>query len=124
MTIFLKNYFVTTTKETDFIPIIHDVRFAIRDSNIADGLVTISLPGAEAYLLICKEERYKDFKAPYNTSLSIPFKNKELLLHPKQMIYLVDVSALGKRREFHVQVMGEAAQTGRQQRPQARRQRR
>lgn len=50
--IFVKNYFVNTTQEIDFISIIHEVRYTIRDSNVKDGLLTIITPGAGAGVLI------------------------------------------------------------------------
>lgn len=104
--IFLKSYFATTTKATDFIPIIHDVRFAIRDSQIVDGLATILVPAEEGGLLIAKEAP-KEAPSGELRSLSLPVKNRELLLEPKQMIYLVDRSNTGRRREFVVQIFGE-----------------
>ncbi len=113
--IFLKSYFATTTKETDFIPIIHDVRFAIRDSQVVDGLATITIPGEEAGLLIAKEAP-KEGPSFELRSLSLPIKNRELLLEPKQMIYLVDRNNSGKRREFVVQIFGETPPPPKQQR--------
>ncbi len=114
--IFLKSYFANTTQDIDIIPIIHDVRFAVRDSQAVHGLVTVTLPGNGASLVISqlsKEEclelkegwSNKDIFRPI--TLSIPLRNKELLLDPKQMIYLVDFSDTGKRREFYVQVFGD-----------------
>ena len=106
--IFLKNYFVNTTKAVDCIPIIHDVRYAIRDSQVANGLVTVTIPASGAGLMISergKEEEKNNLSRP--ATLSIPLRNKELLLDPKQMIYLVDFSDTGKRREFYVQVFGD-----------------
>lgn len=50
--IVLKNYYVNTTKEVDFLPIIHDVRYAIRDANAKDGLVTVIVPNSGAALTI------------------------------------------------------------------------
>lgn len=104
--IFLKHYFVTTTKQTDVIPIIHDVRFAIRDSQVKEGLITITLPADEASLVVAQEVKKENLPTPQR-SLSIPFKNGELILEPKQMIYLIDEGVSAKRREFFVQVLGE-----------------
>lgn len=106
--IFLKNYFVDTTEKTDCIPIIHDVRFAIRDSQMKEGLVTITLPAGEAGLVLAPET-IQEPPADGCRSLSLPFQNGELLLNPKEMIYLIDRAAKPKRREFVVQVMGEKA---------------
>lgn len=99
--IFLKNYFVATTKGTDFIPIIHDLRYAIRDSQMEEGLITFTVTENGAGFALNKESH------PPLPSFSIPFRKKELLLAPKQMIYLIDTTATGKRREFWIQIMGE-----------------
>lgn len=116
-------------------PIIHDVRYAIRDSQMTEGLVTIHIPGDGASLLLAKEDETKNLKERFKNaassgstagfgipSLSLPFQKKELILEPKQMIYLIDTTAKEKRREFWVQVMGEApqAQAAAGQRPPAR----
>lgn len=49
--VFLKSYFVNTTTEVDFLPITSDVRYAIRDGNGKDGLVTVFVPGAGASII-------------------------------------------------------------------------
>lgn len=116
--LFIKSYFVGTTPAVDFIPIIHDVRFAIRDSQATDGLVTVAIPAAGASLLVSelKTDQLADFaekfKSPekLTTSLSLPFQKKELMLDPKQILYLVDTTNSGKRREFLVHVLGEEPQ--------------
>lgn len=102
---------MATTGEIDFIPIIHDIRYAIRDSQIVDGLVTISIPADGSGLLVSPlQQNQLKHTDPYPISLSLPFQKKELILDPKQMIYLVDFSKSGKRREFFVQVLGDAPQ--------------
>lgn len=113
--IILKNYFVGTTQHIDFVPIIHDVRLTIRDSQLSDGLVTIHTPKNGAGLIVTPlskeqleevKEKFKDLES-LHTSLSLPFQKKELVLDPKQMIYLVDVDSTAKRREFYVQLLGD-----------------
>lgn len=123
--IFLKSYFVATTEAVDFVPIIHDIRYAIRDSLASEGLVTITLPASGALFLISdlKKEQLADFaekfKSPEKSvpSLSFPFQKKELLLDPKQMIYLVDITTAAKRREFLVQILAEEPQKQQPQQP-------
>lgn len=105
--IFLKSYFVNTTRQVDTIPIIHDVRYAIRDSQVVHGLVTVTVPASGAGLMISERGKEEENNLPRPATLSIPLRNKELLLDPKQMIYLVDFSDTGKRREFYVQVFGD-----------------
>ena len=102
--ILLRNYFVGTTKGVDFIPILHDVRLCLKEAQLKEGLVTISIPAEGASLTIAQA---KNTNGATHRSLSLPFQGGELLLAPKQMIYLVDQGASGKRREFYVQVMGE-----------------
>lgn len=123
--IFLKNYFISTTKQADLIPILHDVRLAIREAQVLEGLVTISLPGDEASLLITKEISKGNAAEAKNLSgarsLSIPFTKGELVLEPKQMIYLLDKRSTQRRREFHVQVLGETEAKGEGRAPARRR---
>lgn len=126
--ILLKNYFVTTSQEVDVIPILPDIRLTIQEAQIPEGLVTITIPVEEANFWIAKEipkEKLKETKnwdGLNNRSLSLPFKNGDLTLAPKQMIYLVDQSHSGKRREFYVQVLGEKGEAA-GARPGARRRR-
>lgn len=110
----LKNYYVPTTKEIDFVPILNDIRFAIRDSTILEGIVTITLPEEGAGLWISAvtdkeilKKRLQETASLPQRSLSFPFQKKELLLGPKEMIYLIDKTDAGKRREFHVTLQGE-----------------
>lgn len=106
--ILLKNCFVSTSTEPDSIEILHDVRMAIRDSNLPAGLVTITLPSAEAGLTIGNPQDKEAARAlPLSQSLSLPFQNKELILDPKRTIFLIDQSKSGRRREFVVQVLGD-----------------
>lgn len=112
---FLKNHFVNTTEEIDFIPVIHDIRFALQGSPFSEGLVTISLPSKGGCLLVSEldkvklqesGEKFKNLEG-LNIALTLPFQKKELVLDPRQMIYLVDFTNTAKRREFYIQVFGE-----------------
>ena len=49
---FIKSYFVNTTNDVDILSIIHDVRYAVRDSKAVEGLVTVIVPGAGASVMI------------------------------------------------------------------------
>jgi thiamine phosphate synthase YjbQ (UPF0047 family) len=46
--IFLKNYYINTTAEIDFLPATHDVKYAVRDAQAKNGLVTVIVPGPGA----------------------------------------------------------------------------
>jgi secondary thiamine-phosphate synthase enzyme len=49
---FFKKYYVNTTENVDLLPVTSDVRYAVRDSQAKDGLVTIMVPGPGASPLI------------------------------------------------------------------------
>ncbi|MBI4212030.1 MAG: YjbQ family protein [Deltaproteobacteria bacterium] len=39
--VFLKRFYVSTSAETDLIPITHDIRYALRDAGINEGLASV-----------------------------------------------------------------------------------
>jgi len=41
-------------------------------------------------------------------TVHIPFKDSKLILGPREEVVVIDFEKTGKRREFYVQVMGEA----------------
>lgn len=110
----LKNYFVSVTENVDCIPVLHDIRFAIRDAKVPSGLVTVTLPEDGAFFHIGDKENKEVVGGP--RSVSLPFQNGELVLSPRQMIFLMDTTTVAKRREYFVQVFGEAAEVKKQQR--------
>ena len=50
--IFLKNYFINTTAEIDFLPLTADIRYAVRDSTAKNGLVTVIVPGPAVSVVV------------------------------------------------------------------------
>lgn len=136
--IFLKNYFVNTTGGVDVISIIHEIIYAIRDSKIPDGLVTVVVPGPGSAVTILEPlpEIVAQFKealeifpgegqtlsrrkepipvaprikaAMMGKTVHVPMQKGKLLLGPREEVVLIDFEKGGKRREFYVQVIGEA----------------
>jgi len=137
--IFFKNCFVNTTKDVDVISIIHDVRFAVRDSGVTEGLATVIVPdpGASVTIIQPLDEVIEELKdalkvfpgegketktrrkepvkvgarikaAMLGKSLSIPFREGKLVLGVREEIVLVDFEEDAKRREYVVQVLGDA----------------
>lgn len=49
---FFKSVYFNTTENVDFIPLIHDVRYAVRDANAKDGLAVIFIPLSGAGVMI------------------------------------------------------------------------
>lgn len=52
------------------------------------------------------QKKIEELKFHQQRSITLPFQQGELLLAPKEMIYLIDKTDSGKRREFHVTVQG------------------
>lgn len=71
-------------------------------------------------------KKVEELKSHQQRSITLPFQRGELLLAPKEMIYLIDKTDSGKRREFHVTVQGagvdkqEGTPAGGRGRPQGR----
>ena len=63
---FLRNYYVNSTAKTDIHLITHDVKRAIRESEIQNGALTVLIPGATAGVTLLEEdpkihEAYKEW---------------------------------------------------------------
>lgn len=63
---FLRNYYVNSTAKTDIHLITHDVKRAIRESEIQNGTLTLLIPGATAGVALLEEdpkihEAYKEW---------------------------------------------------------------
>jgi len=96
--IFLKNYFVNTTEEVDVISVIHEVNYAVKDSKIPDGLVTVVVtePGGAVTIL----EPLADIVAQFKEALEIfPGEGVETLSRRKEPIPVaprIKAAMLGK----------------------------
>jgi secondary thiamine-phosphate synthase enzyme len=77
--IFLKSYFVNTTPETDFLPIMADVKYAIRDSQAKNGLVSIHVPGPAAAVTVFEPlpELIEELKIAFETFASESTQGKD-----------------------------------------------
>lgn len=62
--IFLRNYYVNSTAKTDIHLITHDVKRAVRESEIPNGILTVLIPGATAGVAILENEPkiYEEYK--------------------------------------------------------------
>ena len=53
---FLRNYYVNATAKTDTLLITHDVKRALRESEINDGTVLVLIPGGAAGVILMEED--------------------------------------------------------------------
>lgn len=63
--LFLKRYYIDTTDEVDVISVIHDLKYALRDSKSPEGLLTaiVPAPGASLVLMPAIDEVIEELKA-------------------------------------------------------------
>lgn len=83
--IFLKNYFVNTSKEIDVITITSDVRLAIREAGADEGLVTVAVPMSGAALIIAEPltEVVSELKEAFKI---FPGEGKEAMTRRKETV--------------------------------------
>lgn len=102
--IFLKKCFVSTSEKVDTLSIIHDIRYALRDSKAKEGLVTVVIPKAGAGLALAE---MKETPTQGTRTLTLPFAEGQLLLAPREEVFLIDYETRPARREFTIHVMSE-----------------
>jgi len=96
--IFFKNCFVNTSKEVDVISIIHDVRYAVRDSGATQGLVTVIVPDPGASVTIVQP--LDDVVDELKEALKVfPGEGKETITRRKEPVKVgarIKAAMLGK----------------------------
>lgn len=123
---------MNATAEIDILLIIHDVRLALRESQISEGLVTIFVPDGRGSILLAPEgfEKDRDFRRwlaawmqlkgepprqhyfsyLFGSSMTLPIEKGALLIDPNATLYLIDFTNEEKRRNFRVTIMKAAAE--------------
>ena len=96
--IFLKNCFTATTKDVDVISIIHDLRYAVRDSGATEGLATVIVPGPGASVTIIQPlpEVIEELKEALKV---FPGEGKEAMTRRKEPVKVgarIKAAMLGK----------------------------
>jgi thiamine phosphate synthase YjbQ (UPF0047 family) len=131
--LFQKSYWQNVTNEIDVIRIIHDVKLAIRESKVQEGMLTVYVPdGMSAVILapdgLDKEREFmrwlKDWSEPkpkvreeqpnrlylsylFGASCTIPIEKGEMIINVHSTIYLVDFTDSETRREFRISIFSE-----------------
>ncbi len=83
--IFLKNYFTPTTEGIDVIPITPDVRYAVKDAGLREGLVSVVVPdpGASVTIIEPLDEVVAELKEALRM---LPGGDKEILTKRKETV--------------------------------------
>ena len=129
-----ESFKIHTEGNTDIIDITDKVVEKVKNSKVSSGIVTVFIAGSTASITTIEYERnlLKDIKEiieklipqdfsyrhPFNafshirssifgTSLTIPFKDKRLILGTWQQIVLIDFDNRPRVREVILQIIGE-----------------
>ncbi len=132
--LFEKAVWLNVKTDIDVLPIIHDVKLAIRESGVTEGLLTIYVPDGRGAIMIAPEgiEKDREFlrwlrdwstekpkakeETPKRLYLShlfgatqtVPLVNSEIRINLNSSIYMVDFTEVETRREFRVALFSEA----------------
>ncbi len=125
--IHLHKAYLNTTQEIDTLNATHDLKRALRDSQIVDGVVVVFLPAGGAGVLILENNQsirdgikkmilslVSREEAPLISafcppSVTIPLKEGKLMMGAWQEVWVFDFEKKTGRREVLIQVMGEGA---------------
>lgn len=109
---FFKKYFVNSKESFEFLPITHDLRYAVRDAGAKQALLTVQVAQSGiAVLRFDKDEDEQEAlksqpKALLNRQVSLIVEQGELQIGKHEEIYLIELEEKPARREFVVQVLG------------------
>lgn len=125
---YLHKAYLNTTAEIDTLNATHDLKRALRDSQIVDGMALVYLPGGGGGVLILDNDQsiregikkmilslINREEAPLMSafcpaSVTIPLKEGKLLMGAWQEVWVFDFGKKTGRREVLIHVMGEGAQ--------------
>lgn len=145
--IFEKAIWLGVKTDIDVLPIIHDVKLAIRESGVTDGLLNIYVPDGRGTVMIAPDgiEKDREFlrwlrewstekpkakeETPKRLYLShlfgatqtVPLVNGEIRINLNSGIYMVDFTEVETRREFRVALFSEAPKDSDKGQPQIQR---
>lgn len=118
--IFFKKYFVNSKKKLECLPITHDLRYAIRDAQAKQALLTVQVVQAGVALLRA-DKNVAEANVPHSLQLSLIVEQGELQIGKHEEIYLLELEEKPARREFLVQVLSVAEDKDKPKAPPARR---
>ena len=131
--LFQKSYWVNVTADVDVLPLIHDVKLAIRESGVEQGLLTVHVPDGCGAMVLAPEGLEEDrafrrwikdwtverkgqgepaslayIASVLGPSLTVPLEGKEMTIDVRAGIYLVDLTDQETRRQYYVSIMSES----------------
>jgi len=133
--LFQKSYWVNVTDDVDVLPLIHDVKLAIRESGVEQGLLTIHIPDGSGAVLLAPEgleddrafrrwikdwtvERKGQGEPPslayiasaLGPTITLPLDRREMVIDVRAGIFMVDLTNKATRRQYYVSIFSETPQ--------------
>jgi len=102
---FFKKSYIETTDEVDIIPVIHEVKYAIRDSKGPDGLLTVIVPqpGAGLVLIPAIEEVLQELKTTLEVFATETGLAKDRLKREREVGPIIQSAILGRSLQIPFQ---------------------
>ena len=101
--IFFKKYFVNSKEKLELLPITHDLRYAIRDANVQQALLTVQVSQLGTQLV--RAQKSEAQTSLQTRQLSLIVEQGELQINKLEEIYLLELEEKPARREYLVQVL-------------------
>ncbi len=127
--LFQKSYWLNVTEDVDVLPVIHDVKLALRESRVTEGIMIVYVPDARGSIIVAREgfDKEREFKnwlkewteakkeAPQKsffsyflgTQVTLPIAKGGVILDPWHHYFLIDFDEKEGRRELRIAIFSE-----------------
>lgn len=132
--LFEKSIWLNMTTDIEVLPIIHDVKLAIRESQVQEGLMTVYVPDGKGAIVLAPEGLEKDrallrwlrdwstekpkvkeeqptrfyLSHLFGASQTLPLAKGEIKIDLHATLYFVDFTEVQTRREFRIGIFSES----------------
>ena len=132
--LFQKSYWLNVTAGIDVIPLIHDVKLAVRESGVKEGLLTVYVPDGRGAIVLAPEgldkdreflRWLKDWVEPkpkvkeeqpkqqylgylFGATQTLPLAKGGMTIDLRSGLFLLDCTDSDKRRECCIAIFSES----------------
>jgi len=127
--LFTKSYWLEVTSDIDLVPLKHDIRLALRESEAEEGLINVFVPDGLGAIVLAPEGLEKErvflrwltdwmqYKGEpptreflsylFGATVTIPLEKGAMAISHQSSIFMVDFTSEAKRREWRVAIFSE-----------------
>jgi len=127
--LFTKSYWLEVTCDIDVVPLKHDIRLALRESEAEEGLINVFVPDGLGAIVLAPERLEKErvflrwltdwmqYKGEpptreflaylFGATVTIPLEKGAMAISHQSSIFMVDFTSEAKRREWRVAIFSE-----------------